>query len=281
MWMAIPRLGQVKIMVARVSARESAGGTQSVERALSLLSAFSEEYPARRISELVASTGLGQSTVSRLVGALVTLGYLAHDERSGLYSIGPRVITLAGVALNHSPVHQSRQPAQNLARALGLGANVAERHGPSLFYLCHFEGPGAPRPTTLVGRGGPLHATGMGKALISELSPAEINELLGSSYASYTPRTITDLDGLTAALEEVRRRGYATEVEELAFGRACLAAPIRDRTGSIVAALSVSGPLSVMNLAQRQDELAMTVIEYADQISSGLGHHATVTGLRT
>ncbi|WP_326645608.1 IclR family transcriptional regulator [Nonomuraea fuscirosea] len=269
-------------MVARVPARESAGGTQSVERALSLLSAFSEEYPARRISELVASTGLGQSTVSRLVGALVTLGYLAHDERSGLYSIGPRVITLAGVALNHSPVHQqSRQPAQNLARALGLGANVAERHGPSLFYLCHFEGHGAPRPTTLVGHGGPLHATGMGKALISELSRAEINELLGSSYASYTPRTITDLEALTAALEEVRRRGYATEVEELAFGRACLAAPIRDRTGRIVAALSVSGPLSAMNLAQRQDELAMTVIEYADQISSGLGHHATVTSLRT
>jgi DNA-binding IclR family transcriptional regulator len=267
-------------MVVRVSARESAGGTQSVERALSLLSAFTEEYPARRVSELVAVTGLGQSTVSRLVGALVALGYLAHDERSGLYSVGPTVITLAGIGLNHTPVHQqSRQAAQSLAGALGLGVNVAERHGSSLFYLCHFEGPSAPRPTTLIGRGGPLHATGMGKALISELPTDEIRALIGSAYARYTPHTIPDLKGLTAVLEEVRQRGYATEIEELAFGRACLAAPIRDRTGHIVAALSVSGPLSAMNLAQRQDELAMTVIEYADQISSGLGYHAKVTGL--
>ncbi|MEU4408479.1 IclR family transcriptional regulator [Streptosporangium sp. NPDC023963] len=267
-------------MAARVSARESAGGTQSVERALSLLSAFSEERPERRISELVAATGLGQSTVSRLVGALVTLGYLSHDERSGLYSVGPQVITLAGIGLNQSPVHQqSRQQAQNLAGALGLGANVAERHGASMFYLCNFEGPSAPRPSTLIGREGPLHATAMGKALISELSPAEVGELLGTTYARYTPHTITELGDLTAALKEVRQRGYATEVEELAFGRACLAAPLRDRTGRIVAALSVSGPLSTMNLARRQNELAMTVIEYADQISSSLGYHATATAL--
>lgn len=263
-----------------MTARESAGGTQSVERALSLLSAFTEEHPERRISELVAATGLGQSTVSRLVGALVTLGYLAHDERSGLYSIGPQVVTLAGIGLNRSPVHQqSRQLAQNLAATLGLGVNVAERHGPSLFYLCDFEGVNAPRPTTLIGRGGPLHATAMGKALVSELSRADIADLLGGTYARYTPHTITDLDGLLAALDDVRQRGYATEIEELAFGRACLAAPIRDRTGRIVAALSVSGPLSAMNLGERQDQLAMTVIEYADQVSSGLGYHASVTAL--
>lgn len=265
-------------MATGASVRESAGGTQSVERALSLLSAFTEEHPERRISELVAATGLGQSTVSRLVGALVSLGYLAHHERSGLYSVGPQVVTLAGIGLNRSPVHQqSRQLAQTLAASLGLGANVAERHGASLFYLCHFEGPAAPRSTTLVGRGGPLHATAMGKALISELSPAEVSDLLGAVFPRYTPHTLTSLDDLTTALDEVRQRGYATELEELAFGRACLAAPVRDRSGRIVAALSVSGPLSAMKLTQRQDELAMTVIEYADQISSGLGYHATVS----
>lgn len=260
--------------------RETAGGTQSVERALSLLSAFTQEHPERRVSELVASTGLGQSTVSRLLGALVTLGYLSHDERSGLFSVGPQVVTLAAIGLNRSPVHQqSRQLTQNLAGRLGLGANVAERHGANLFYLCHFEGPNAPRSTTLIGKGGPLHSTAMGKALISEFSREEVSALLGASYARYTPHTITDLDALTATLDEVRERGYATEVEELAFGRACLAVPVRDRTGAIVASLSVSGPLSAMDLGRRQSELAMTVIEYADQISSGLGYHATVSAL--
>ncbi|TDE15049.1 IclR family transcriptional regulator [Jiangella asiatica] len=263
--------------MSRVSARESAGGTQSVERAMSLLSAFTEEHPERRTSELVAATGLGQSTVSRLVGALVNLGFLSHDPRSGLYGVGPRVVTLAGIGLNQSPVHQqSRQLAQNLAASLGLGVNVAERHETGLFYLCHFEGANAPRPSTLIGRGGPLHATALGKALICELPPEEICSLIGSEYARYTPHTIAGVDALLEALAEVRERGYATELEELAFGRTCLAAPIRGRSGRIVAALSVSGPLSAMNVSTRQTELSMTVIEHADQISSNLGYHAAL-----
>lgn len=122
------------------------GGTQSVERALSLLRTFTEEQPERRISELVQLTGLGQSTVSRLIGALVSLGFVTQDPRSALYRVGPAVVTLAGVALNQSPVHQqARQPTQDLACELGLGANVAERHHDRLFYLCNFEGRLAPR----------------------------------------------------------------------------------------------------------------------------------------
>ncbi|MEV0797551.1 MULTISPECIES: IclR family transcriptional regulator [unclassified Kribbella] len=262
--------------MARAIGREAGPGTQSVERALSLLSEFTEAHPQRRVSELVEATGLGQSTVSRLVGALVALGFLAYDQRSGLYGIGPRVITLAGIGLNEMPVHQqSRQVAQNLAADLGLGANVAERRGSELFYLCHFEGRAAGRSSTLVGRGGPLHSTAMGKALISEMPRPEWEELVGENLARYTPHTVTDHDELERILREVRERGYATELEELAFGRACLAAPIRDRTGAIVAALSVSGPLSAMDLPAREESLATQVIEQADQISSGLGYHAS------
>ncbi|OKI54836.1 IclR family transcriptional regulator [Micromonospora sp. CB01531] len=267
-------------MPRSTTVREVGGGTQSVERALSLLRAFTEEHPERRVSELVQLTGLGQSTVSRLVGTLEALGFVTHDARSGLYRIGPTVVGLAGIALNQSPIHrQSRQIAQDLASELGLGANVAERHGAELFYLCNFEGRLAPRSFTLVGRSGPLHATAMGKALLSDLTADEIESLLGARYPVYTPKTIADLDGLLAALADGRSRGYTTELEELAFGRACLAAPVRDRSGRVVAALSVSGPLSALDLPHRQDELALKVIEHADQISTGLGYHASATPL--
>lgn len=250
-------------------------GTQSVERALALLSHFTDEQPERRIAELVELTGLGQSTVSRLVGALESLGYLARDERSGLHRLGPRVVTLAGIALNQSPVHRAaRQTAQNLAHETGLGANVAERHGDRMFYLCHFEGPRAPRSFTLTGRYAPLHSTGMGKVLLSDLPEDEVRRVMGSAYPAYTPQTITTIDALLTALADVRSRGYATEVEELAFGRACLAVPVRDRSGAIVAALSVSGSLSALDLGGRQTELASRVVEFADQVSTGLGYLA-------
>ncbi|MGI8335657.1 IclR family transcriptional regulator [Actinomadura scrupuli] len=261
--------------MSRPTVRETGGGTQSVERALTLLGAFTDEQPERRVSELAQLSGLGQSTVSRLVGTLEALGYVDRDERSGLYRIGPRIVELAGVALNLSPVHrQARQLAQDLAAELGLGANVAERHGSKLFYLCHFEGRLAPRSFTLIGSSGPLHATAMGKALLSDLSSAEVEKLLGASYPAFTPNTITERGALLAALDEVRTRGYATEVEELAFGRACIAAPLRDRSGRVVAALSVSGSLSAVNLPERQADLARKVIEGADQISTGLGYMA-------
>ncbi|RKN07388.1 IclR family transcriptional regulator [Streptomyces radicis] len=248
-------------------------GTQSVERALSLLAYFTDEHPERRIAELVELTGLGQSTVSRLVSALEALGYLARDERSGLHRLGPRLISLAGVALNQSPVHRAaRQVAQNLAHETGLGANVAERHGDQLFYLCHFEGPRAPRSFTLTGRLAPLHATALGKALLCGRRAEDVRALLGEEYPAFTGRTLTRLDALLDALDEVGARGYATEVEELALGRACLAAPVRDRSGEVVAALSVSGSLSALDLPEREAELARRAIEYADQISTGLGY---------
>ncbi|QMU76504.1 IclR family transcriptional regulator [Streptacidiphilus sp. PB12-B1b] len=250
----------------------SVSGTQSVERALSLLEHFTEEQPERRIAELVELSGLGQSTVSRLVATLESLGYLFRDPRSGLHRIGPRVVTLAGVALNQSPLHRAaRQVAQNLAYELKLGANVAERHGSEMFYLCHFEGPLAPRTFTLTGRTAPLHATGMGKALLSDLTPDQVREAVGAAYPAYTPRTIVSLDRLLKELDQVRSSGYATEVEELAFGRACVAAPVRDRSGAVAGALSISGSLSALDLDNRQGALADKVIETADQISISLG----------
>ncbi len=256
-----------------------ATGTQSVERALSVLSCFSQERPQLRISELVEMTRLGQSTVSRLVGAMLALGFLALDDRSGLYTVGPQVVNLAAIALNQSAVHQNgRQITQSLAFEVGLGANLAERHGAQLFYLCHFEGSDAPRSATMIGRGGPLHATGLGKSLISELDGDALERLLGPGpYQRYTANTLTTRDDLLHDLDKVRTRGYATELEELALGRACVAAPIRDRSGEVVAALSISGPKSAINLSERLDELAMRVIEKADLISSGLGYTAALS----
>lgn len=256
-----------------MSKDNEATGTRSVERALSLLTAFTEESPELRVSELVAASGLGQSTVSRLVGALTALDYLAQDERTGHYRLGPQVVRLASIALNRSEVHQqARQPAQNLAHTLGLGVNVGERHGDKLTYLLNFEGAHAPRSTTLVGRFAPLHATALGKALLSDLDADEVAGLLGRDFPRFTARTLTTLDTLVAELEAVRLRGYAVELEEAALGRACIAAPIRNRHGRVTAALSVSGPLSVMDLPAREVELSRAAIELAEQVSSGIGY---------
>lgn len=246
-------------------------GNQSVERAIAVLSAFSDGR-SLRVSEVAQRAGLGQSTTSRLLATLEALDFVDRDPVSSLYRMGPAVVPLAGVALNQHPVHRAaRQPAQELAAALGLGVNVSVRRGDSLFYLCNFEGRAAPRSFVLIGQRNPLHATGMGKCLLLALSAQERRALLPDLHG-YTPTTVTSHDELDEVIASVRHKGYAVEREELALGRACVAAPILDDSGDVVAALSISGPLSAINLHDREHELSRMAIEVADSISISLGY---------
>ena len=100
-------------------ASESVGGTQTVERAMSLLACFTEESGELRVSELCTLTGLGQSTVSRMMSALDRMKFVVQDSRTGLYRLGPAAVSLGTIALNGSPIFRaSRQIAQNLARRI-------------------------------------------------------------------------------------------------------------------------------------------------------------------
>lgn len=249
-------------------------GNQSVERAIAVLKTFSSGRAELRVSDVARLSGLGMSTTSRLLATLELLGCVERDPVSGLYRLGMDLVTLAAAALNQHPVHrEARQIAQNLAAELGLGVNVAVRRGTTLFYLLNFEGRLAPRSFVLTGQRNPLHATGLGKSLLTGLSAAERRSLLPPGrLVGYTDHTITDHDRLDAEIELLGQRGYATEVEELALGRACVAAPIRDASGAVTAALSVSGPLSALDLEARERHLGRSVIEAADLVSIGLGY---------
>jgi DNA-binding IclR family transcriptional regulator len=124
----------------------------------------------------------------------------------------------------------------------------------------------------MIGKRNPVHCTGIGKTLVAYL-PAEEREamLQRIPYPALTPHTATSADQLRPMLDLVRQRGYAIEREELALGRACVAAPIRDATGAVVAAASISGPLSALALDRQEAELAARVIEMTDHISWNLG----------
>jgi DNA-binding IclR family transcriptional regulator len=245
---------------------------QSVEKAAAVLSAFVGVPGGLRVLDVAKHAGLGQSSASRFLATLETIGYVERDEGSGLYRLGPALITLAGVALNQHPVHrEGRQRAQDLAHKLDLGVNIAVRRGPSLFYLCNFEGRNAPKSYTLIGQTNPLHATGIGKCLLLELG-ADERRMLIPTLSQFTSSTIGNHTDLDKELDRARQRGYATERNELALGRACVAAPITGPDGSVQAALSISGPLSAMDLDAREDTLARMAIEAADSISSGLGY---------
>lgn len=258
---------------------------QSVVRAVALLRALSVTQGDHRASDLAARAGLGLSTATRLLATLESLDLIGRDEASGMYRFGPLALTIGGAAVNQSAVYtEARMVAQTLAARLGLGVNVAQRQGARLQYLLNVEGPLAPKSFALTGQTNPLHATGLGKCLLLGLDAKARRALLPQdTLVGFTGKTLTTHAQLDAELSTALAEGYAMEREELALGRACVAAPIRDRTAAVVAAISISGPLSELDLDNRRRALAQAVIEAADSISIALGftagglhHHAAV-----
>jgi len=244
---------------------------QSVEKAVSVLESFADGQ-ALRVGDVARAAGITQSTASRLLATLEAAGLVERDPITTLYFLGTELLTLAGIAINQNPVHRvGRQIAQNLASELGLGVNIALLRGWELVYLCNFEGRNSPKSHTLMGQRVPLHATSIGKSTLPSFSAADRREL--QPLTAFTEFTITDAAALERETAVVARRGYATEVEEFVLGRASVAAPILDQLGRIVAAISISGPRTTIDLETREAELARLVIETADRISSGLGYH--------
>ncbi|MEW1863763.1 IclR family transcriptional regulator [Streptomyces sp. NBC_00669] len=254
------------------------GTNQSVERAAAVLRALAEGRPERRVSDVAAGAGLGASTASRLLATLEQLDLVERDPVSGLYRLSLGTVSLAAVALNADPVHRaSRMVLQALAARTGLGANVGIRRGGELMFLANFEGARTPRAYTQAGHTAPLHATAMGKCLLSRMTGAERRDLLGPDLEAPTEHTITSHDRLDSVVDEVRRTGYATEAEERALGRASVAAPVRDAADQVVAAVSLWGPASLLaeenEGAGRSGDLTRQVIEAADAVSQALGAH--------
>ena len=245
---------------------------QSIQRAASVLSALGESKSGSlRASDIARTIGLGPSTTARLLTTLEELGYVRKDADAQVYAMGSAVFALASQGLNQLPVHrESRAAAQELAHRIGLSVNVGVRDGGSVIYLCHFEGSLAPKSHTMIGMTQPLHASALGKCLLLDLSESERTELLGETLPRYTANTITTQARLTADLHAAADRGTCIEDQELALGRVCVAAPIRDSERRVVAAISISGRLTVMR-ERDLDVLSEEVIEVADRISVGLG----------
>lgn len=249
---------------------------QSASKLAAVLRAFTVGQSEMRVGDLAEACGLSQSAASRLLSSMAAEGLLARSD-SGMYRLGPQILVLGGAALNSSKVFRAaRQIAQDLASETGLGVNLAVRHGSRIQYLANFEGRLAPRSSSHLGMLNPLHATGLGKSLLAGLADDQIKEILDGRLVRYTEHTITSMSDLLKVVAEVRRRGYSKEIEELALSRGCVAAPIRDLTGSVVAAMSMSGPLSAVALAAREGTLAQMVMEAADHVSVGLGYRPAI-----
>lgn len=245
---------------------------QSVARVLDILEVLAQAGSHVAIVDMAQRTGLHVSTVHRLLSTLLGRGYVQQDPETRKYSLGLRALQLATGTSPYSDLRLIAKPyLRRLMELTGETANLVVLADDEAMYLEQVESPRLVRMFTKTGRRVPLHSTGVGKVFLCGMSEEQLNGvILRRGLPAFTERTIVDPDVLKAELERVRTQGFALDNEEQEEGVRCVAAPVYQNDWKIVAAISVSAPVTRLS-EERARALAPEVQEAAFGLSRKLG----------
>jgi DNA-binding IclR family transcriptional regulator len=252
--------------------RPPRSGSQSLERGLDILEMIEAESGDIGVRELARRLELSPTIVQRLVSSLAVRGYIEKNLETSRYRLGHRSMILgASGERGVDYAATARRELDRLAHEHHLNGFVAVLRGGRAIYLLAVQAESPVAIRVSLGSEMPLHSTAAGKVLLASLNDADARKLLGHrKLAAITPHTITDPTALIASLAKVRRQGYATVVEENIPGVLSVGAPITDRGGNVVAALSVAFPKYLESGLTLQGSIPL-VTAAALRISRALG----------
>src|SRR5712671_3552999 len=216
----------------------------SVATAIELLKAFSEDEVEIGISTLAKRLGVAKSTAHRLASTLVAENLLEQDRATGKYRLGIALFRLGTLVRRRMNVSEEGRPHLfSLRQKTNETVHLAILDGTDIMYVYFLESTQAIRMRSDLGLRKPAHCTAEGQAILA-FRPPEVTAVIRRGLQARTPQTITDPDKFLRALDTVRQKGCAVEDEESEIGVRCVAAPIRNDAGEVVAAVGVAGPVS-------------------------------------
>lgn len=245
---------------------------QSSEKLLTLIEVLSIQPESVKLQELAAQVSMNASTTLRFLTALEKKGFAIQDD-AGKYSLTYKFCEIADNIKIHTDIRNICLPyMKNISQSLGETVNLSIEENRAVVYLevvqCAWR---ALSITQRIGKAAPLHCTGVGKLFMLGYTREQLQHLYEEKgFAKYTENTVTTLEQMQEQLDEIRRQGYAIDNEECEVGIRCIAVPIRDYTGKMVAGLSVSGPASRMTFESIQEKIPY-LFEVAGEISKRLG----------
>jgi DNA-binding IclR family transcriptional regulator len=244
----------------------------SVTTAIHLLKTFSEDERELGISELAKRLGVAKSTVHRLASALLDEGFLEQNPDSGRYRLGIGLFSLGSQVRSRLDVAAEAKPFLNDMRGkLGENARLAVLNRRNAVYIHDFESNDSVRLRSITGQHRPAHCTAEGLCLLSGLRGPQLDAFLSEPLVARTANTVTVAEDLHERVRRVKRLGYATEDEECDVGTRCIAAPVFQADGRVVAAIGLAGPR--LRLKKRDfPVLAEQVSGYALRLSERLGY---------
>jgi IclR family pca regulon transcriptional regulator len=252
---------------------------QSLARGLAVIRAFDATSPELTLSEVARATGLTRAAARRFLLTLVELGYVRTDGR--LFALSPRVLELGYAYLSSLSLPEVALPhLERLVAEVHESASVSVLDVSDIVYVARVPTTRIMRVTISIGTRFPAHCTSMGRVLLAWLPPAELGKYLTEAKLErHTARTITSPDALTTELERVRSQGWSMVDQELEEGLRSIAAPIRDRSGQVVAAVNISSHASRTSIESARRDLLPPLLATAARIEADL--HTTGGAHRT
>jgi DNA-binding IclR family transcriptional regulator len=243
-----------------------------IEKVTQILDLFSRERPEWGVSEVASTLGLPKSSTSELMSSLADQRLLRRSSIKGRYRLGWRLFELSQTLLDIAEFRvEARRVMKELVKRWNEPVHLAVLDGVQAVYIEKLQpNPAVKIRITHAGARLPAHSSGVGKVLLAYSEWEHIAELLEhQGMAVLTPNTITTVDALADELERVRERGYAYDHEKTLVGLCCVAAPVYDLRGTVVAALSFSVP--AYRFYPRKSEYTKTIIDSARRISENAG----------
>jgi IclR family acetate operon transcriptional repressor len=271
---AVPRpRPRPKFLTPSGRSAAGAGHTQALSRGLAVLEALAATEGGATLTAIAETLALPVPTVYRLLSTLSELGYVQQGA-AGEWLMGVRAFRVGAAFLDHRNLVVQAYPfLKRLMEASGETTNLAVIDGFEAVFVEQVQCRELMRMSTKLGARAPLHASGVGKAMLAAMDPRAAESALGrGALPQHTAKTITDRRALVRELVVTRERGYALDDEEHAEGLFCVAAPLWDENGEPWAAISLAGPTSRI-VPARVAELGALVCGTAADLTVALGGH--------
>ncbi|QIZ38528.1 IclR family transcriptional regulator [Saccharopolyspora sp. ASAGF58] len=248
----------------------SGGYVQSLARGLLVIRAFNESHPEMTLSEVARATDMSRAAARRFLHTLVHLGYVWTDGR--IFALTPRVLELGFAYLSSVSLPEIAQPyLERLVAEVHESASVSVLDGPDIVYVARVPTSRIMTVSINIGTRFPAYATSMGRVILSDLGPAELDDYLSEvDLEPLGPHTITTPAELKAELARIREQGWALVDQELEADLRSIAAPIRDRSNRVVAAVNISSHASRSSPEDARQNLLPPLLTTAARIGADL-----------
>ncbi len=247
-------------------------GVQSIDRALDIIEAVAGADHPMGLTEIANRVDLHKSTAYRIIETLFRRGYLAKNE-DGTYKIGLKLIDAVSCYINSLELQTEARPyVAKLAAKFGLTAHLGVLDGEYVVYIEKMDVFSSVRMYSQIGLRMHAYCSSLGKVLLAGRSKEDVEkQMKDCTFIRFTPHTIGNMQDLLEELRKVRKQGWAIDDEEYELGNRCIAAPIYDYCGEIVAAISASGS-TIQITDEKIPQIAEGVMQIAQEISKGIGY---------